>query len=1073
MLWVVILVGAAGITQAQVPENAASLLPPESPSWSEHGIPYLRNFPPDEYNSHPQNWSIAQNEQGVIYIANGDGLLEFDGARWNHTSTLTPLRSLATDNSGTLYAGSISDIGFFSPDSLGALHYTSLRSHLDEANRDFTDVWQTFVLQDGVYFCSHKYIFRWANEAFTVWTTTTAYNLALRVDDQLYVHERGTGLLRLDGEELVLDPGGAFFERRQPRFMASYDESSVLIGTYAGDLFLYDGNTAVPLETSAEAYLKKSNIYGGADIPGGYFAIGTMRGGVVILDQTGNIYQVINETAGLQNNAVWFIHPYIQGGLWLGLNSGLTYVEAPAALSQFPAELGLEGGVESILRHRDTLYVGTSRGVYYLAADTLREDRGPMFKAVSGIENYGWTLLSAGNTLLAGTSVGIYRIEGNEATMLPEPEGVDLQTIFHLYRSPQDTSIIYAATGNGLGVLKLVDEQWEIDHQVKDAYYKLYRVAQDEQERIWGGMDVGVVRIAPSFASGDDAAEEQYEVVRYDTTHGLPATGTFVGSVQGNLMIGAEDGLYKFDESRNEFVPDTHLGDTGKYWGLFWTEDQRGRLWSSQIDREGGPAIVTVGAGQQDGTYAWDNTPFLRVQDLGYVTAIVPEENGEVWIGSPNGLFRYDASKERERAEGSSALVRRVTAAGDSTVYFGAGPSPVPVLPYQKNTLRFEYASTNYEAESQNQYQIYLDGFDASWSNWSAESQKEYTNLPEGDYQFRVRARNVYGQLSQEAAFGFHILPPWYRTWWSYGLYLLLAGGFVFGIVQWRSARLDRENRRLEQLVEERTAALQQALHNLTQAQDRLIQQEKMASLGQLAAGIAHEIKNPLNFVNNFARVNEELLDELNEKVGTDNAELNDIVTSLKLNESKISKHGQLADRIVESMMQHASRTPGKRQRVAVNKFVDESINMVFRGMQTQFPDFDVAIARQFDSRAGEVEMVPQEIRQVLVNLFNNAFDAMDEHRSTMKDAFKPRLSVSTKRKKGIVEIHVSDNGPGIPEEAQKKVFEPFFTTKPTGTGTGLGLSLSYDIVTQGHGGKLEVDSQPGEGATFLISLPV
>ena len=999
VLWAMILVGVNGITHAQAPENSRTQSSADEPSWSEHGLPYLRNYLPEEYKSHPQNWSVAQNPQGLLYVANGDGLLAFDGARWHSKSTYTPLRSLAMDSSGTLYAGSVSDIGYFTPDARGELQYTTLLPFLDEAYRDFTDIWQTFVLSDGVYFCSRKYVFRWADEAFTVWTTTTAYNLALSAGDQLYVHERSNGLLRLVGDELVLDPAGTFFETRQPRVLATYDESSVLIGTYSGDLFLYDGNSATPFPTSADAYLKTTNIYGGASIPGGYYAIGTMRGGVVILDRTGNIYQVINETTGLADNSVWFIHPDVQGGLWLALNSGLTHLESPAPLSQFPEETGLQGSVESIARHQGTVYVGTSRGVYYLASDTEKEEGGPVFKPVSGIENFGWTLLSVGNTLLAGTTVGVYEIDGDQATAIRDE--ADLETTFHLYQSQVDPSIIYAAAGNGLGVLKQVNGRWMIDHRAEDAYYKLYRIGEDEQGQIWGGMDLGALRITPDLESGADLSERSYEVAYYDTTHGLSATGTFVGSAQGKLMIGAENGLYLYDEATDSFVPDPNLGDTGKQWGLFWVEDEAGHLWSSQYERGGGSPIITVGEVAEDGTYAWDDTPFLRMQDLGYyVTAILPEDNGVVWIGSPSGLFRYDARKARGDSGGGNALVRRVTVAGDSTVYFGAGLSPEPVLPYQDNTLRFEYASTNFEAGSENEYRIYLEGFDASWSNWTAESLKEYTNVPEGTYRFRVQAKNVYGQLSEEAVFMFRVLPPWYRTWWAYGMYLLLAGGFVFGIVRWRSDRLDRENRRLEKVVEERTAALQNALHNLTQAQGRLIQQEKMASLGQLAAGIAHEIKNPLNFVNNFSRVNEELLEELKDKIDPQEEDLNELVESLVLNESKINKHGQLANRIVELMMQHASRTPGERQHIGVNKFVDESISLVFHSMLSQNPDFQVEIAREFDSGAGDVEMVPQEISQVLVNLFNNAYDAMVEHQDEIGDTYTPRLVVATERKK-------------------------------------------------------------------------
>lgn len=489
VLWAVILVGFTGTTAAQVPVPPDPRRPIDiqdgDPSWRENGLPFFRNYAPKEYAGHPQNWWVAQNQQGVLYVANGDGLLEYDGARWHLTKTTAPLRSLAMGRGGEVYAGSIGEIGFFAPDSLGSLRYNSLLPYLDETNRDFTDVWQTFALSNGVYFASRKYLFRWLDGDFTVWSSTTGYDMAYVVGDELYVFERTTGLMRLEGEELVLDPGGSFFVDKAPRFMASYDERSMLIGTYSGRLFLYDGRDAAAFPTTADAYLEESDIYGGAAIPGGYYGIATMRGGMVLIDRSGNARQILDKGAGLQDNAVWYIYADLQGGLWLALNSGLARVETPAHLTRFSEHMGLEGGVESIHRHQGTLYVGTSRGVYYLTADSQEGAMGSVFRPVSGIENYSWSLMTAGNTLLAATSVGVYHIEGDQAKWLPSSDA-NRETVFHLYRSRKDTSIIYAA-GDGIGLLKQVNGKWVPESRVDVVYEKIYRVAEDSLGRVWGG----------------------------------------------------------------------------------------------------------------------------------------------------------------------------------------------------------------------------------------------------------------------------------------------------------------------------------------------------------------------------------------------------------------------------------------------------------------------------------------------------------------------------------------------------------------------------------------------------------
>ena len=284
---------------------------------------------------------------------------------------------------------------------------------------------------------------------------------------------------------------------------------------------------------------------------------------------------------------------------------------------------------------------------------------------------------------------------------------------------------------------------------------------------------------------------------------------------------------------------------------------------------------------------------------------------------------------------------------------------------------------------------------------------------------------------------------------------------------------LDEANRTLEERVDERTAKLRAS-------QAQLIQSEKMASLGQLTAGIAHEIKNPLNFVNNFAQLSIELTDELVDEldVNTDKRvveirdDLGEILADIKQNAFKINEHGRRADGIVKSMLEHARSTLGERRATDLNALLDEYVNLAFHGMRVQQQDFRCDIERNYDDTVSKLELVPQEIGRVFLNLLNNAFDAV--HEQAVKDdrKYTPTVRVSTRQVDGEVKIRVWDNGPGISTEIKDKVFEPFFTTKPTGSGTGLGLSLSYDIVTQGHGGTLTVESEEGVGATFIVTLP-
>jgi signal transduction histidine kinase len=265
-------------------------------------------------------------------------------------------------------------------------------------------------------------------------------------------------------------------------------------------------------------------------------------------------------------------------------------------------------------------------------------------------------------------------------------------------------------------------------------------------------------------------------------------------------------------------------------------------------------------------------------------------------------------------------------------------------------------------------------------------------------------------------------------------------------------------------------ALTEQTLDELRATQAQLVHSEKMASLGALTAGIAHEIKNPLNFINNFASLLKELLDELEEAEDPD--ERRTLVADLKQNASVIEAHGKRADDIVRSMMQHASGKSGEKHPVSINEMVEEYVHLAYHGRRAQRPQAHAAIEWEAGADVGESMIVGQDIGRVLVNLVSNAFDAVVGRAERGEAGYEPTIRIATSREAGHVVIRVSDNGVGISDDVSKRIFEPFFTTKPTGQGTGLGLSLSFDIVTQGHGGTLTVQSEEGAGSTFEVRLP-
>jgi signal transduction histidine kinase len=286
------------------------------------------------------------------------------------------------------------------------------------------------------------------------------------------------------------------------------------------------------------------------------------------------------------------------------------------------------------------------------------------------------------------------------------------------------------------------------------------------------------------------------------------------------------------------------------------------------------------------------------------------------------------------------------------------------------------------------------------------------------------------------------------------------------------------ENARLFEEVQQRTKELSLSLDELRTAQDRLVQTEKLASLGQLTAGIAHEIKNPLNFVNNFSALSAELIDELDETLAPApldqkmRGDVGELTQMLKSNLEKVVQHGKRADSIVKNMLLHSRQGSGEHRPVDINAIVDESLNLAYHGARAETTGFNITMHRSFDPAVGMANGYPQEITRALLNLISNGFYAATKRKADAGAGFEPTLIATTKNLGDKVEIRIRDNGTGIPVEVKEKIFNPFFTTKPAGEGTGLGLSMSHDIIVKQHGGTMDVDTVPGVFTEFKIVLP-
>ncbi len=397
-------------------------------------------------------------------------------------------------------------------------------------------------------------------------------------------------------------------------------------------------------------------------------------------------------------------------------------------------------------------------------------------------------------------------------------------------------------------------------------------------------------------------------------------------------------------------------------------------------------------------------------------------------------------------------------------------------LPFDQNSLSFSYSSVDVFNRDKLTYRFILDGEDEDWTYAATKTKtKNYYNLKPGQYTFKVSARGFNRQWSTPDVLTFRISPPWWQTKWAYGLYFLVLLGLlkIVDVIQ-KKRIIRKERERSQQRELEQAKVIEKAYEDLKTTQKQLVQSEKMASLGELTAGIAHEIQNPLNFVNNFSEVNSELIEEMKEELDKGNLdEVQSLADDINENEKKIMFHGKRADSIVKGMLQHSRTSSAIKEPTAINKLADEFLRLAYHGLRAKDKSFNATMVTDFDESIGNIEIIPQDIGRVILNLITNAFYVVDEKKKAGTENYKPTVTVSSKKANKNIEIQVTDNGNGIPEKILNKIFEPFFTTKPSGKGTGLGLSMSYDIITKGHNGTLKVTTKKGEGTTFTIQLPI
>ncbi|NQV73232.1 ATP-binding protein [bacterium] len=721
-----------------------------------------------------------------------------------------------------------------------------------------------------------------------------------------------------------------------------------------------------------------------------------------------------------------------------------------------------------------------------------------------------------GNLILGG-AMGAYRFNPKTEIfsfipMFPKKEANDNYVSIHKIKRKPDGTFGFATADNGY--LEMNAELTAVTFSTADSAFSgsplrinTFDFSVDSDGSIWLAPMSGLVHV-----------DADKNILFYYDREKIDQNGSTLNIINyllpdptnSNILWLATrgGGLAKWNKTAGTFSSFTESNSdipNNVVYGLL--PDDIGNLWLSTNNGLGrfNPANESFSQfGEEDG---------LQDQEFN-INAFLKMSDDALVFGGIKGISVFYSSEVTEDANAPQISISKLViynpSADSSRSYNGIDPSmkEMTVLSHAENDLTFSFAALHFQSPEKNQYSYKLDGYEPTFSKPATTRTVRYSNLPPGEYVFRIEASNSDGAWTENGySFAFEILPPWWRTVWAYLVYGALFVGGVYQVDRFQRRRLNRKQEeqaridRAELEAEKASAhakvllaenevkelelkkakeleyafsALQKAHDDLKTTQDQLIHSEKMASLGALTAGIAHEIKNPLNFINNFAEINAELADDLIEALppSAQTEELRSILDSLRENSAVIGKHGKRADSIVRNMLQHARGSAGEMESVDLNRLIGEYIDLAFHGKRSQMTDFQSDIKRSFATDLGQVSVVPQEFSRVVLNLLSNAFDAVQERAQSESGAFAPLVEVQTSRVGSQVEIRVMDNGSGIKAENLDEVFKPFFTTKPTGAGTGLGLSMSYDIVVKAHNGTMRVESNENGGATFIVTVP-
>jgi ligand-binding sensor domain-containing protein/signal transduction histidine kinase len=1073
---------------------------------SARGIPFFTNYGADQGLGLNEITAIVTDSLGNLWFGTAaGGVSRYDGRNFTTFTTAHGLGangigSMTVDRSGNIWFGTFG----------GGLCMFDGKS--------FTNHWKFHasfiysVIEDKAHFiwiATNYGIYRYDGKTFINYTAANGLagvNAQCIIEDKdgyLWIATDG-GISRFDGRNFVNYKTDNGLVNNSVNVIMQDKSGTFWIGTHRG-VSRFDGKHFSNFTTKdglADNYVTSitQDSYGN-------FWFGTPNKGVSKFD--GKRFSTYATAEGLASNYVECIARDNSGDLWFGTGGGVSRYSSNG-FTDFTKSLNLKDNfINSILKDKSgniwfctdasgvIKYDGTKftqyttlQGLKSNNVQSIFQDKSGnlwfgFFGSVSKFDgknfvDYDYFLPEPdavrcigqddnGNMWFGTTGTGALMFDGTRFSNLTITEGLVANNVFSFIPGIKDGSFWI---GTYRGVSRLAGRTITNFNtpQGLASDYVLSMVQDLTDDEIWIGTNGGGIsrfdgKQFNNLSSAEGLADDVVSAMASDSGRNLIWIGSNLGL--SNFKPGLhsdENNIQNFNKKTGYPINDINNGalcvdDKGIVWAGCG-DNKLIRFDYSAVGRNAIPLrLVIQGIKVNTQPICWNNLPHKIEADLNKDSMNLLTEVVTIF-GRSLSAAALDSMREKY------ADVRF-----DSISRF----YPVPVnmeLPYKDNNVSIDFAAIEPDLPKLVKYQYKLEGYSKDWSPQSNGTTAVFGNIPEGKYTFKLKALSPSGVLSS-IEYNFSILPPWHRTWWAYTIYAICFVAISFFAN--RSIRrkiIEKEKAKAREKELAQAKEIEKAYTELKATQAQLIQSEKMASLGELTAGIAHEIQNPLNFVNNFSEVNTELIDELEIEVTKGNlSEVRSIAKDIKENEQKINHHGKRADAIVRGMLQHSRSSTGQREPVDINALADEYLRLAYHGLRAKDSAFNAILKTDFDASIRSINIVPQDIGRVLLNLYNNSFYAVREKSKQRVQGYEPTVSVYTKKTDHTITIGIKDNGMGIPQKVIDKIFQPFFTTKPTGQGTGLGLSLSYDII-KGHGGNITVETEEGEMSEFIIQLP-